>query len=83
MLPHLSVKVDFDLSIFREILDFMLDEKNDIAARPAQKIGRPTGEILGHDIHWRIKDDPRSIPGSLTFEFDSEEDKILFILRKL
>lgn len=80
MLPHLNIKVDFSQPIVREILNFMLDEKNSI-----KTITGLTGKVLGHDINWRLisKHDSRHILGYLTFEFDNEANKVLFILKLL
>ncbi len=78
MLPHLNLKVDrFTVRdpFLQEILHWM-NRRGTMA----------TGKLLGHDVNWTVLKnaaDPRCEDGYLTFEFESEADKILFILKKL
>ena len=76
-MSHLNMKVDIKHPFFREISAYMLNDEINIVEYP------PTGKSLGHNIHWETvnADDPRSIPGYVTFVFKNEADKLFFILK--
>lgn len=87
-MSHLNMKVDMDHPLFREILDFMMTDKNNITIiqdgrRITTSLGIPTGEALGHSIHWKTvrREDFRYKEGHVCFVFENEADKLLFILK--
>lgn len=58
---------------FNEVSIFVENDKGGIL---------PSGRVLGHEIHWTIKDQSDSLVSDIViFGFKNEEDKVKFILQ--
>lgn len=85
-MSHLNMKVDVKHPLFREIMNFMMDNKITTifdGRSVTTSLGVATGKALGHSIHWKTvkRGDPRCKKGHVCFVFKDEADKLLFILK--